>query len=63
MGVIVKTSHLRKLKYCSRGQRRFFEQHNLNFLDFIKNGISEEELIKTNDSMAFKAIEEAKKGE
>jgi len=58
--VTVKMKHLREIEYCSRGARAFFARHNLDFSDFLKNGISEEKLIKTNDAMALKAIEQAR---
>lgn len=57
---IVYMSHLRSLKYCSKGVRKFFIKYELDFNDFLKNGIDEETLKKTNDAMAFKAIEKAK---
>ena len=60
--IIVKMSHLRELKYCSKGVRAFFVRYNLDFQNFLKHGIDEETLSKTNDAMAFRAIEKAKDG-
>jgi hypothetical protein len=58
---IVRIEHLRKLKYCARGVRKFFEKYNLDYQKFLNEGITEKELMETNDAMAFAAIEEAKK--
>lgn len=49
-----------KATYCSRGVRLFFQKYNLNFSDFLRNGIDEELLIATNDSMALKVVEVAR---
>lgn len=46
--------------YCSRGIRSFFEKYNLDYSDFVKNGIDAEKLIATNDSMALAAVEVAR---
>jgi len=59
--IVVKIEHLRKLRYCSRGVRKFFEKYELDYSRFLREGIAENELVKTNDAMAFAAIDEAKK--
>lgn len=58
---IITMQHLRKLKYCSRGVRLFFEKYNLDYQKFLKEGISESDLKQTNNAMADAAILEAKK--
>lgn len=59
--VIVKMEHMRSLRYCSRGVREFFERHQLNYSDFLQNGISGEELLSAsgNDAMAAAVVEVA----
>ena len=59
--VIVKMEHMRSLRYCSRGVREFFERHQLNYSDFLQNGISGEELLAAsgNDAMAAAVVEVA----
>ncbi len=47
--------------YCSRGMRLFAQKHNLDFNDFIKNGVDAEVLLATDDEMAKRAVEEAMK--
>lgn len=54
---IITIRDARKLKYCSRGIREFYDRHNLDYSDFIKNGISCNDLLKTGDSMAIKLVE------
>jgi hypothetical protein len=57
----VKLEHLRKLRYCSNGVRKFFAKYNLDYNNFLKHGIDAKELEKTNDGMALEAIKEAQK--
>ena len=47
--------------YCAPGMRKFAERHNLDFHDFVKNGIDAEILIATGDAMALRIVEEAQK--
>lgn len=49
------------LGYCAKGMRQFFELHNLDYLDFVHNGMDEEILIKMDDAMALAVVEEARK--
>lgn len=46
---------------CSAGTREFFNKHGLDFSDFLKNGITEEQLIKTNDLQAKKVVDYVRK--
>lgn len=38
------------------GAKSFFKRHNLDFRDFMKNGINAETLIATNDAMALEVV-------
>lgn len=60
---IVTTKDTRALQYCNKGVRAFCQQHNIDYQNFIKNGIEETDLLKTNDVMAIKLIEHAKSKE
>lgn len=62
MSVVVKPEHCRKVKFCARGTRLFFKKHSLDYQKFLREGISEEELLATGDGMALKAIEVARNG-
>ena len=56
---MITMSDVRKAKMCSQGARAFFRRHNLDWAQFLKHGISEDELKKTGDAMALKVIEVA----
>lgn len=60
---IVTTKDTRALQYCNKGVRAFCQQHNIDYQNFIKNGIDADDLLKTNDVMAIKLIEYAKSKE
>ena len=55
----LRMSHVRKSGMCARGVREFFRRHDLNWSDFLKNGIDEKIIAETNDAMAMKVIEVA----
>lgn len=63
MTLRVHVRHIRvqNLRYCSRGSRLWFKLHNLDWADFVANGIPEEILINTGDAMALAAVDEARK--
>jgi hypothetical protein len=44
-------------KYCSKGVREFFKKYNLDYNEFVKNGVEEEVLLGTGDSMAKRVVE------
>ncbi|AZM38547.1 hypothetical protein EJP75_08315 [Acinetobacter baumannii] len=54
--------HIRQAKMCAKGTRMFFERHNFDFQDFLKNGIEAELFIATGDAMALQVVEVAKNG-
>lgn len=62
--IIVTVKDLRELNFCANGRREWFFKHGLNHGDFLKNGITEKELLAINggksDAMAIKAIEYVK---
>jgi len=43
--------------YCAKGQRDFFKKNNLDYKDFVRNGISSEELLSLNDELVKKLVE------
>jgi hypothetical protein len=56
----IRMTDLRAAKMCSRGARRFFEQHGLDWQDFLKNGIPASALAATGDHMALTLVEMAR---
>lgn len=58
--VIVTMKHIRKANMCSGGPRSFFKKHNLDWSDFLKNGIPASKLLATGDAMAALVVEVAR---
>lgn len=48
---------VRSCNMCSKGARLFFEQHNLDWIDFLKNGVPISVIEETNDEMAMEIVE------
>lgn len=59
--MIVIYADLRACNFCSRGARDWFKRHNLNYLDFVQNGLHESVLAATGDALAIRVIEQARK--
>lgn len=53
----VTLNDCREVHYCTKGIRLFFKKHDLDFMDFCRNGIEASELEALNDSMANKILE------
>lgn len=51
---------IRAAKMCSKGTRKFFERHELDWDDFLKNGIDAQKFIDTGDAMALQVVEVAR---
>lgn len=60
--VKVKMRHVREAKMCSRGARAFFENHGLNWNEFLKDGIDAAKLEATGDAMAIEVAKVARNG-
>lgn len=60
--VIVRMEHCRELRYCARGVRELFVRYNLDYTDFLNNGINSDKLLEatSNDGMALAAVEVAR---
>lgn len=54
---IIRMPDIRACLMCSRGSRKFFERHGLDWQDFLKNGIPASKLEATGDHMALKLVE------
>lgn len=61
--MIIRPEHIRApgIEYCSRGARKWFALHGLDWNRFVTQGIPEEELLATGDALAIAVVEEAKK--
>lgn len=49
-----------ELGYCIKGLKEFCKRHDIDFKDFVKNGIEADIILKIEDAMAFKLVEYAK---
>jgi len=54
--LIIRMPDVRAAKQCSRGARQFCTDHNLDWSDFLKNGIKSGILIDLNDEMAMQVV-------
>lgn len=50
---IATINHLKALRYCNNGSRRFFTRYNISWTEFINCGIESEIFRATGDSMAI----------
>lgn len=48
---------LRRAKMCSGGAREFFARHDLDWDEFLKNGVPVGLIEATGDAMAMKVVE------
>ncbi|WP_236200237.1 hypothetical protein [Pseudomonas pseudonitroreducens] len=46
--------------FCHSAARDFFARHNLDWLDFVRNGIDEKVLVATGDALAMILVEYAR---
>lgn len=48
---------LRRARMCSGGARDFFARHDLDWDDFLRNGVPVDRVEATGDAMALKVVE------
>lgn len=60
--IIVRISHVRAAKLCTKGARNWFETYGFSWSDFLANGKAVEELEATNDPLAFRVTAIARSG-
>ena len=54
--MIITHLHCQKLGYCMKSVRPFLEENGINWMDFVRNGIPEEELLKIEDVRCEKIV-------
>lgn len=59
--MIITTSHARDSGFCVSGIKKYFEQHGLDYRQFIKHGLDEETIASTNTEFSRRIIETAHK--
>lgn len=52
----ITITDIRRAGHCAAGARTWFEAHEIDFRDFLKNGISVEQLKALNDGFAEQVI-------
>lgn len=60
MTLIVTVDDLMTAKQCCKGGRAFFKDHDLDWSDFVKNGIDADILLAIDDVMAHQVVEVAR---
>lgn len=55
--MIIYINDLRQSGYCVEGIRQWFEERDLDFRDFVRNGIAADILIGYGDALVDKAID------
>lgn len=50
----------RGIGYCRGKGAEWFARHGLDFRDFVRNGIDEQQLLATGDGMALRLVEWAR---
>lgn len=52
--------HIRQANICSDGARKFFKRYDLDWSDFLANGIEAEKLEATGEAQALEVVEIAR---
>ena len=55
--MIIKISDVRKAGHCTRGARRWFDAHGMDFKQFLSTGIDADEFIARGDSLAKRVVD------
>lgn len=58
--MIIRVEHAWAIGYCSKGMRQVCLRYGLNWIDIVKNGIEEEELLKFDNQMMTAIVENAR---
>lgn len=59
--VMARLEHARRLGYCARGMRRWFEGREHTWQEFVASGVPVSWLRSTGDEMAIRVAEEAER--
>lgn len=57
----ITINDIRRAGHCVKGAREWFERHDLDFREFVKNGIDEEDLLRIGDGLATNVVEHKRK--
>ncbi len=54
---MITVTDCRRAGHCATGIKRWFDDYDLDFRDFLKNGIDEEKFLATGDGRAHRVVE------
>lgn len=54
--------HFREVGYCNRGMRELCRRENIDWPDFVRNGIPADRLRALNNAMVNRVIDSVEKG-
>lgn len=54
--LIITISDIRKAGHCTRGARTWFEQQDLDFRAFLRDGITAEDFLASGDAQAQQVV-------
>lgn len=55
--MIITHRDLQAIRYCNNGAREFFQRHDLDWSQFVTEGLPEEVFLNTGDHMAIRLVE------
>lgn len=58
--IMVRMRHVRKLNYCSRAARDWFKTHNLNYTEFLQQGIEVTIIESKGDAIGLQVAQVAR---
>lgn len=56
----VRIKHIRQAGFCASGTRAWFERYNIDYTDFLKNGIDAERILAVGDHFGNVCVEKAR---
>lgn len=60
---IVTITDIRKAGHCAAGARDWFREHDLDFRDFLTNGLPASTLLATGDALAQQVVDRKRERE
>lgn len=57
--LLIKMRDARRVGYCARGVRSFFERYGLDYQEFLTRGTRAADLYATGDKMAIAVVDSA----
>lgn len=55
-GLTITVTDVLRAGYCAAGQKRWFPRHDLDYADFLKNGVDAREFVEKGDALAERVV-------